>query len=141
MNKSDIAAITRSAEKVKTCVLGKIEADINARLPKKPRELDAWDKYRLICDGSAELIRTFKAKDLIDRYTSDKVLLTQAFTYPVTEEKSQYDQAVAAIQSEKADRELAVELAFNRAVDECTLGLLDRKDFLDTIEKMANQQW
>ena len=141
MNKSDVAAVMRAIEKVKICVLGKIEADINSRLPKKPRDLDSWDKYCLIRDGKATLITNFKARDLLDRFSHDKMMLSSAFTYPISPEQAAYTEAHTAIQAEKADRELAVELAFNRVADECILGLIDRNDFLNTIEKMANQVW
>ena len=90
MNKSDVAAVMRSIEKVKKCVLGKIEADIASRLPKKPRDLDAWDKYCLIREGKATLITNFKARDLLDKFSHDKMTLTSAFTYPVSSEQATY---------------------------------------------------
>ena len=141
MNKFDAEQVRKSAYKVKSCVLGKIAADIESRLPKRPEPLDDWEKYKLILSGVATIKKDIRRKDFFDRYESDKPKLISSFNYPVPEEQAAYDSAKKAIKQESKDRELAAELAFNRVADERIMGLLTPKEFLDQLEKMAQQDW
>ncbi len=141
MNKFDAEQVQKSADKVKSCVLGKIVADIEARLPKMPMQLDNWEKYKLILSGAATIKKDLHRKDFFSRYGSDKPNLIDSFNFPTPAEQAVYDSAKKAVEQERKDRELAAELAFGRAVDERIMGLLDSKSFLDKLEKMAQQEW
>lgn len=140
MNKTEITQVYSCVEKAKRCLLGKIEQDINSRLPEKPTPLDNWDKYKLIKSGEAKLIRNLKIKQIINRY-GDSISLVDAFTYPEREEEKLYSAAVKKVESEKNTREMAVELAFNRLADERIMGLIEAKDFLDRLELMQMKEW
>lgn len=141
MNKFTADHARKVAERGKACALGKIGEDINARLPEPPEPLTAWDKLKLISSGEAALRKDIKKKEVEPNYSGDALRLVDAFVYPVSNEKSAYDTAYKSVQAEKHDRELAVELAFNRAVDERICGLLDSKGFLDKIEELSSQNW
>ncbi len=141
MNKFDAEQVRRSANNAKSCVLGKIAADIESRLPKRPEPLDDWEKYKLILSGVAKIKKDIRRKDFFERYESDKPKLISSFNFPVPEEQAVYDSAKKAIEQESKDRELAAELAFNRVADERIMGLLTPKEFLDQLEKMAQQDW
>ena len=141
MNKTDQDHVWKVVNRAKSCLLGKIEADINSRLPEKPSELSDWEKYKLIKSGEAKLIKTFTVKQMMSNYSSDRPRLIEAFTYPERPEVIAYEKAKKAVQEEKDTRELAVETAFNRLADERIMGILDTKDFLDSVERMQQDKW
>ena len=141
MNKLTIENVTHAAEKVKRCVLGKIEADIERRLPPIPVSLDGWQKYKLIVSGKATIKKNIPMKDFFSRYNDDSPQLIKCFNYPVGTEEKEYEKAKKTIQSERNDRELAVELAFRRVIEERIFELIDANGFLDKLEKMAQQEW
>jgi len=141
MNKTEIEYVHKTITKSKSCLLGKINADIEARLPRKPEPRNNWEKYLLIKSGEAKLKRNLRVNDLIKKYGDGSIYLVDAFTYPAREEDAAYEKAVKATESEKNTRELAVELSFNRVADEHIMGLIDAKTFLDRIEALSMQQW
>ena len=141
MNKFAAEQVKRSAERVKACVLGKVSADIAARLPEKPEPLDNWDKYKLILAGKAAIKKDMRRKEFFSKYDSKSPDLVSSYTYPVSKEQKAYDAAVKAVGQEQADRELAVELAFNRAADERIMEQLTTAEFLDRLDKMSQQDW
>jgi len=141
MNKTEIEYVNATVNKAKKCLLGKINADIEARLPVKPEPLTPWDMYLLIKSGEAKLKLNLKIADLNTRFSSDEIRLIKAFTYPIREKDTAYEKALKSTESERNDRELAVELSFNRVADEHIMGLIDAKTFLDKIESMSMQQW
>lgn len=142
MTKTEIAYIEKIAARTKQCLLGKIAADIKSRLPEKPEERTDWEKYQLIKQGSATVKMNMRMKEIQPKYGhSDSVRFTDGFTYPPHAEMDAYNKAAAAIQAEKDDREMAVELAFNRAVDERILGKTTSQEYLDEVERLAQQQW
>ena len=131
----------RVVKRAKACLLGKIAADIASRLPKEPDELTAWEKYKLIRSGEAVLNTKIPMKLFIKRYDSELPKLTESFIYPEREEQVLYDAAVKASRAERVDREMAVETAFDRAADEAILGVIGTAEFLDTVERLSQQQW
>jgi hypothetical protein len=141
MNKLTIENVNSAADKVKQCVLGKIEADIQSRLPSKPVALDGWQKYKLIISGKATIKKNIPMKDFFSKYNSDSPQLISCFNYPVSQEEKEYEKAKKDIQSEQNDRELAVELSFRRVVEERIFEMIDAKGFLDKLELLARQEW
>ena len=141
MNKFGANYVRAIAERSKKCALGQIETDINSRLPTPPEPRTRWEKFKLIKSGQATLRRDLRMKDIMPSYSQDEVYLVEAFEYPVREEQEAYDNAFKGIQSEKNTREIAVERAFDRAVDERICELLDSKGFLDKIEELSSQNW
>lgn len=141
MNKVTIENVRAAAEKVKMCVMGKIAEDIKARLPEEPVRYSHLDKYEMIKSGVAQLKVDLAATSFFPRYESDLPRLTDCFTFPVKAEVAKYEAAKAAIQSEKNDRELAAELAFNRIANERVFEMITGQEFLDELEKMAQQKW
>lgn len=129
MNKFASEQVRASAARVKACVLGKVSADIEARLPVKPEPLDNWDKYKLILSGKASIKKDMRRKEFFARYDSKSPDLVSSYTYPVSKEQKAYDAALKAVQQEKADRELAVELSFNRVADERIMEFLTTAEF------------
>lgn len=141
MNKADQEHVWKVVNRAKQCLLGKIATDIESRLPEKPIELTDWDKYKMIKSGEAKLIKTFSIKNILPHYSGDRPRLVDSFTYPERPEVVAHEKAKAAIQEEKDTRELAVETAFNRLADERIMGVLDTKDFLDSVERMQQEKW
>lgn len=141
MNKFGADNVRAIAARSKKCLLGQIETDINSRLPTPPEPLTGWEKFKLIKSGQATLRRNIRMKDVMPTYSRDEVSLVDAFEYPVREEQEAYDNAFKGIQSEKNTREIAVERAFDRAVDERICELIDSKGFLDKIEELSSQNW
>jgi len=45
MNKATIENVHAAANKLKMCLTGKVETDIQSRYPEKPYQLDDLDKY------------------------------------------------------------------------------------------------
>lgn len=141
MNKTEQDHVWKVVDRAKKCLLGKLETEFNARLPIKPEPLTAWEKYKLIKDGTATLKRDLTIKQLMPRYSGGRVRLTEAFTYPDREEDVAYKLASEALQEERDTRELAIETAFNRIADERIMNILDGKTFLDLVEQMQQQKW
>lgn len=141
MNKFAAEQVKKSADRIKTCVLGKISADIESRLPKQPVPLDNWEKYKLILSGKATIKKDLRRKDFFSRYNSDSPMLVDSFNYSASKEQKEYDQAKKEIQQEQIDRELAAELAFGRVADERIMEALTTEQFLDKLDKMAQQEW
>lgn len=141
MNKFASEQVWKSVNRVKTCVLGKVAADIEARMPEKPAPLDNWDKYKLILAGKATIRKNIPRKEFFNKYDSKSPDLVSSYTYPVSKEQKAYDAAVKSVQQEKADRELAVELAFNRVADERIMEFLTTAEFLNRLDEMAKQDW
>lgn len=141
MNKADQDHVWKVVNRAKMCLLGKIEEDINSRLPDKPEDLTDWEKYKLIKSGEAKLKRNLPMRKIMSGYSGDKPKLVEAYTYPERAEVVEYNKAKTLVQAEKDTRELAVETAFNRIADERIMGVLDTKDFLDAVEKMQQEKW
>jgi hypothetical protein len=138
MNKMGVETVKAIVGKVKMCILGKISEDFEKRLPPKVDEWDNIEKYNFIKSGEAKL-KFIPRKTLMGQY--DKPLLTSSFIYPDKPETQAYDEAKALLMGEKIDRELAVELAFNRLANERILEMIDSKTFLDRLDVMASQEW
>jgi hypothetical protein len=141
MNKTQIERLERIGNKAKLCLLGKIAADINSRLPEKPAELSNWEKYKLIRDGKAKLIKNFTVKKLMNGRYDNGPYLVEAFTYPDNGKQAEFNKAVKATENEKLTREQAVENAIDRLVNEVTCSLIDSKNFLDRLEKISAKEW
>ena len=139
MNKTMKANINEEAGKISMCLMGKIQEDINNRLPVKPKELDKWEKYKLIKAGKAAIKKGYKASEICSRYND--IPLTEAFTYPKSQELLDYERAVKKISGEKATRELALENAIRRVKSEALLEVITLGDFLTKLEKIASQEW
>lgn len=140
MNKLQTEKIMTAVNKAKMCAMGKINEDINSRLPPQPEPLDDWDKYKLIKSGDARLIKNLTRASL-RRGRNDRIPLVESYIYPITDEQSTYDKAKKASEQERNDRELAVETAFDRIANERILEVISTKDFLDGLEKLSQQQW
>lgn len=138
MNKTMVEQVKETANKVKMCAMGKIAEDINSRLPEKPVELSKWEKYEFIKSGKAKLKELTMNEVMNENYST---YITRCFTYPIDPKQKEYDDAVETIKSEKHDRELAAELAFNRVANERILEMIDAKTFLDTLDRMAQEKW
>jgi len=142
MNKATIENVQAAANKLKMCLTGKVETDIKSRYPEKPNQLDDWDKYKLIKSGEATLKKNLTRKEIGQmRYSSDRLALADAYTYPVSDEQKAYDKAVLDSNDEKLIREMAIELAFNRVTDERIFEMITAQEFLDKLEVMAQQKW
>ena len=137
MNKTEVDRIREIANRVKYCALAEVAADIEKRYPKKPRELNKWEKYQLLLEGKAHIDPNLEMGYVMDGYC----YLPRCIICPPRPEDEAYEAAVKKHEQEKIDRELAVELAFNRVADERVMGLIDSQTFLDTVEKMAQQEW
>jgi len=142
VNKITIESVWAAVNKIKMCLTGKVETDIKSRYPEKPNQLDDWDKYKLIKSGEATLKKNLTRKEVGQtRYSSDRLALVDAYTYQVSDEQKAYDKAVLDSKDEKLTREMAIELAFNRAAEERIFEMITAKDFLDKLEVMAQQKW
>jgi hypothetical protein len=140
MNKLMKGNIQEEASKVKSCLLGQVSSDINARLPEKPPVLNNWEKYKLLKSGKAKLQMDIPLKSMMATGSSSCRLL-DSFIYPKSKEQVAYEKAFNAIHEEKNDRELAAENAIRHLVAQALLETIPLQDFLKGLDQLSSQKW